>query len=52
MRRAGLSWSWSSEEVFEPLGMRYAMMDIPGNPAREELSEAPCGPVCLRFEGR
>ena len=26
------------EEVFEPLGMRYAMMDIPGNPAREELS--------------
>ena len=25
------------EEVFEPLGMRYAMMDIPGNPAREEL---------------
>ena len=27
-----------SEEVFEPLGMRYAMMDIPGNPAREELS--------------
>ena len=26
------------EEVFEPLGMRYAMMDIPGNPAREELT--------------
>ena len=26
-----------TQEVFEPLGMRYAMLDIPGNPARKEL---------------